>query len=111
MITGGAMRWLVRVVSWCLLATVPAHAAECERASSAGLDFIVCRADVSRERVEIAYAGEDGRPFGNFEALRRAYAARGLTLTFAMNAGMFHPDFRPVGLLVIDGQSLAPINR
>ena len=32
-------------------------------------------------------------------------------LVFAMNGGMFHPDYRPVGLLVIDGQELAPINR
>ena len=99
------------VVPWVLLAMSSAHAADCERASSVGKDFIVCRADVSRDRVEIAYAGEDGKPFGNFEALRRAYAGRGLALKFAMNAGMFHPDFRPVGLLVIGGQTLAPINR
>ncbi|HET9475699.1 MAG TPA: phosphodiester glycosidase family protein [Steroidobacteraceae bacterium] len=28
-----------------------------------------------------------------------------------MNAGMFHADFRPVGLLVVDGRTLGPINR
>ena len=28
-----------------------------------------------------------------------------------MNAGMFHPDFKPVGLLVIGGKEISPINR
>jgi uncharacterized protein YigE (DUF2233 family) len=57
------------------------------------------------------YADAAGTRYGNFTALRDSLAREGRKLTFAMNAGMFHPDFRPVGLLVIDGKALAPINR
>jgi len=89
----------------------PAHAVDCERVAVDGLKFIVCRADVARERVEVAYADAQGQRYGGFEALRKACAHDGLTLKFAMNAGMFHPDFRAVGLLVVNGRTLAPINR
>ncbi len=47
----------------------------------------------------------------SFEALRASLARAGKRLGFAMNAGMFHPDYRPVGLLVIDGQEISAINR
>lgn len=94
-----------------LLAMTPVHAVDCERVPVDELKFIVCRADVARERVEVVYADAKGQRFGGFEALRKAYARDGLTLKFAMNAGMFHPDFRAVGLLVVNGQTLAPINR
>src|SRR6185436_10370714 len=49
--------------------------------------------------------------YEGFLALRARLNQSGQILAFAMNAGMFHPDFRPVGLLVIDGKELAPINR
>jgi uncharacterized protein YigE (DUF2233 family) len=105
------MRCVAFLAPWSLLAMTSAHAVECERVSVDGLKFIVCRADVARERVEVAYADAQGQRFGSFEALRKASARDGLTLKFAMNAGMFHPDFRAVGLLVVNGQALAPINR
>src|SRR5262245_47197092 len=88
-----------------------AGAVGCERRVMQAQSFIVCRADALRERVEIAWAGADGRRLGGFDALRKAYTGEGLTLEFAMNAGMFHPDFRAVGLLVVKGKTLAPINR
>jgi uncharacterized protein YigE (DUF2233 family) len=43
--------------------------------------------------------------------LRDALAKRGKTLEFAMNAGMYQPDFSPVGLFVADGRELVPLNR
>ena len=36
-----------------------------------------------------------------------ALAADGLTLGFAMNAGMYHRDLSPVGLFVADGRQTA----
>ncbi len=99
------------MVSFGLLAMGPAHAVECERVSREARTFVVCRADLERDRVKIAYAGADGRRLGNFAALRRDYLRDGMAMKFAMNAGMFHPDFRAVGLLVVDGKTLVPINR
>jgi uncharacterized protein YigE (DUF2233 family) len=37
-------------------------------------------------------------------------APDGEHLVFAMNAGMYHKDFSPVGLLVIDGDEVSPLN-
>ena len=71
----------------------------------------VCRVELRQERLHIYYADPAGRRYENFESLRVVLAHHGEKLLFAMNAGMFDPDFRPVGLLVIDGREIAPINR
>ena len=63
------------------------------------------------ERLQLAYATADGKRYESFAALRDSLAHAGRKLVFAMNAGMFHADFRPVGLLVIERKTLAPINR
>jgi len=88
-----------------------ACAVSCETRRVAEVEYVVCRVDARRERLRLEYADAAGAPFGSFEALRAALARDKRSLVFAMNAGMFHPDFRPVGLLVIDGRALAPINR
>ena len=37
-------------------------------------------------------------------ARRIAYLPQGQVLAFAMNAGMYHPDYQPVGLYISDGE-------
>ena len=86
-----------------------AAAVDCAQQRDAHATYVVCR--VPATRLQLAYAGTDGKRFESFAALRDSLAHAGRRLVFAMNAGMFHPDFRPVGLLVIDGHSIAPINR
>ena len=65
-------------------------------------------------------AGEDlrlwlndarGKPLGTFDRLREAVEAEGGRLVFAMNAGMYHPDRRPVGLYVEDGEARSKLVR
>lgn len=53
--------------------------------------------------------GPDGRPLGSFAAVDTQLSAEGARLGFAMNAGMYHPDRRPVGLLIENGQERASI--
>jgi len=73
--------------------------------------YIVCRVDLATETLRLHYTDAQGERLGSFAALQGSLAASGKTLAFAMNAGMFHPDFKPVGLLVIDGKTITPINR
>lgn len=73
--------------------------------------FTVVRVDTSRERLQLFLDDDRGRPFYRFDRLAAWLKARGHTLKFAMNAGMYHRDFSPVGLLVIDGKERAPLNR
>lgn len=88
---------------------LPAVAAQCERVEHDGQGYVLCTVPAAQEpALRLFQDGADGAPLRNFANVRRALAADE-TLSFAMNAGMFHPDYRPVGLLVVDGVELSPI--
>lgn len=72
--------------------------------------FTTIRVDVRTERVELFLRDDEGRTFNRFERLKSWLAGRNERLRFAMNAGMFHPDLSPVGLLVQDGRQVSPLN-
>jgi uncharacterized protein YigE (DUF2233 family) len=100
------------IVVLLLLGALCAHAGaglECATQDAGDESFVVCR--VPTPKLRLAYAAPDGSRYGTFAALRDSLAHTGRRLVFAMNAGMFHPDHRPVGLLVVDGKPIAPINR
>lgn len=88
-----------------------AQAVDCRKVTREANTYVVCRIEVATESLRLHYTDAQGERLESFAALRASLAASGKTLRFAMNAGMFHPDFKPVGLLVIDGKSIAPINR
>lgn len=81
-------------------------AAACEAVEHRGRGFTICTADLSRHDVALRLDGPDGAPLGSFAALE---AATDAPIAFAMNAGMYHPDRRPVGLYVEDGVQRAPL--
>jgi uncharacterized protein YigE (DUF2233 family) len=72
--------------------------------------FTVITVDTSKERLELFHSDESGKPFKRFDRLNAWLKRQNKDLGFAMNAGMYHADFSPVGLLVIDGKQLAPLN-
>jgi uncharacterized protein YigE (DUF2233 family) len=72
--------------------------------------FTTIRVDVRTERIELFLRDDTGRPFKSFDRLKSWLLIRNERLRFAMNAGMFHPDLSPVGLLVQDGQQVSPLN-
>lgn len=90
---------------------LPAAASEgCSRMQHDGQGYVICQVDAAREPdLRLWQNGADGKPLNNFGNIRRTLAADEV-LGFAMNAGMFHPDYRPVGLLVIDGKQERGIN-
>ncbi len=45
------------------------------------------------------------------ECAERLLAAEGQLLVLAMNAGMFHPSYAPVGLLIQNGKVNSPLNQ
>lgn len=85
-----------------LLGCASAHAAD---------DFIVIPVDTAKERLVLFLADEQGVPYRSLERVAAAVAGKGKQLRFAMNAGMYEEDGSPVGLLVIDGKEVAPLNR
>lgn len=81
---------------WAL--SIPAGAAECSRIEHDGQRFAVCTVTPGEEpRLGLWIDDAAGRKLGGFSNLRNALPD-GQSLIFAMNAGMFHPDYEPVGL-------------
>jgi uncharacterized protein YigE (DUF2233 family) len=88
-----------------------ARAVECTNDVLNGATVTVCRVDLGHEQMQLFWRDAAGQPYQRFEVLRDALAERGQTLEFAMNGGMYKPDFSPVGLFVSDGRELNPLNR
>lgn len=72
--------------------------------------YTVVTVDPARENLRLFLNDEAGLPFKGFERLASWLDGRGQRLDLAFNAGMYHADFSPVGLLVQDGKQVAPLN-
>ncbi len=89
--------------------TIPAAADGCGRMTHDGQGYVVCEVSAAQEpALRLWQDDANGQPLRNFANVR-ATLAQGESLAFAMNAGMYHADYRPVGLLVIDGVEVQPI--
>lgn len=93
-----------------LLLAQPSMAVQFETVEYADKRFTVIKVDPAKEKLRLFHDDEDGSPFSHFRGLAEWLEARGEVLEFAMNAGMFHPDQKPVGLFVSDGVTKADLN-
>jgi len=100
---------LVALLTW---APAPLRAQDvaCDKIAESDHHYTICEFDARQSRLRLFLAGSDGKPYGGFSALATALKSQGDALVFAMNAGMFRPDFRPVGLYVEAGRQLSPAN-
>ena len=101
----------ISLVAALLFCSGVVQAAECGATAVGGTSFTVCRADLNSDHLELFWRDEAGRPYRQFSALRDALDVKGKQLVFAVNAGMYKPDFSPVGLFVVGSQELVPLNR
>lgn len=93
-------KFLMLVLLWTLV----------QAAHGAQKHFTVVTVDVRREQLQLFLNDEANRPFLDFARLSAWLDRRGKKLVFALNAGMYHADFAPVGLLVQEGKQVAPLN-
>lgn len=94
-----------------LICSAVARAVECGAKTVGDTPFTVCRVDLTAEQLELFWKDDAGQPYRQFSALREALNLKGKQLVFAVNAGMYQPDFSPVGLFVAGGRELVPLNR
>ncbi len=94
----------------CLLLTAAARAEPCRREAFRGASYIVCSFDLTRDIMRISWRDGDGRPYRTFAAVAARLRSGGQSLRFAMNGGMYHDDFRPVGLYIENGRELTRAN-
>lgn len=86
----------------------PAFASDCRDVDFDGASFTVCTV-ATNEDLRLFLTDAEGNTHGSFSSVEQALAAEGKRLDFAMNAGMYHPDYTPVGLYIEHGTALAPL--
>jgi uncharacterized protein YigE (DUF2233 family) len=82
----------------------PAYAVSCEDVEFSGNLYTVCETDMAKDDLRLFLNDDSGAPYGHFTAVDRALADQGTSLSFAMNAGMYHKDRSPVGHYVENGK-------
>ncbi|MEX0309667.1 MAG: phosphodiester glycosidase family protein [Tateyamaria sp.] len=98
---------MTRAIALILLVwTFPAWAVSCENIQYLGNRYTICTVDPAQDELRLFLNDDTGRPFGQFSAIDRALAEQDETLSFAMNAGMYHENRAPVGHYVEDGQEV-----
>jgi uncharacterized protein YigE (DUF2233 family) len=94
-------------LAFALLLLPVAAAASCRDVEFEASSFTVCEVSAAQD-LRLFQSGPDGA-YGSFNAVEEALAAKGETLGFGMNAGMYHPDLRPVGLYIEEGVEKTPL--
>lgn len=69
-------------------------------------NYVVCTADPVKADLRLFWKDANDRPYRTFSAVAEAVRVEQKSLTFAMNAGMYKPDFSPIGLYVEGGKQL-----
>jgi uncharacterized protein YigE (DUF2233 family) len=80
----------------------PAASAACRDMEFEATPYTVCEVSAAQD-LRLFHADADGAVLGSFGRVDEVLAAEGKKLQFAMNAGMYHSDRAPVGLLVTEG--------
>lgn len=102
------VRWWAWACLICLCG--PAWAVECGSLRHDGAPYTVCKVDARTADLRLFLNDpETGRPLGSFGNVDAMLADEGKALIFAMNAGMYHQDRRPVGHYVENGTQVAPV--
>lgn len=81
----------------------PGLPAPCLDRSFEGQPFIVCTVDLSAYSIQFKLNGLDGNPYRHLDRLVKPFV-------LAMNTGMYHADFSPVGLYVENGKEISALN-
>lgn len=95
------------------MACTAAEAAEpsCRGVRYEGQNYSTCRYGGNGLTLETFNLSRSGDPYRYFFGLEQELRHDGKTLRFAMNAGMYGEDLRPIGLYVEDGKEVKKLNR
>jgi len=112
-----ARQLLLRLLVVATLATcaigcsAPADAVETRDIVFDSQSYYAVTVDTRREDIELHWRHPDtGQPLNDIEGVKAWAEAKGRTLTFATNAGIYDRDYKPLGLYVEDGRTVVPLN-
>ena len=106
------MIWRIKALAAGLALLLPAAAfsAECRTDEFDGTRYSVCEVDMTADDLRLFLNDpRTGKVLGSFGAVESRLRKDGLSLDFAMNAGMYHSDRSPVGLYIEDGRESAGV--
>lgn len=82
-----------------------------ERVEFDGAVFHLYRLDRARfSELELVWLGKNNKPLGDFTALQKHTEEAGRQIVFAMNAGIYERGPKPLGLTMIGGKEIVPLN-
>lgn len=103
---------MLRSVFTLFFLALPALAeAPCAPVTFDAAPYTVCTIDPAIADVSLHHTDASGEIIGQPVRLEAQMAAAGRRMLLATNAGMYHADRAPVGLLVIEGEERAPLVR
>jgi uncharacterized protein YigE (DUF2233 family) len=110
-----AMRATIAWIAIAAISTLPcasafAQSAPCRQVSHDRGTYTVCEVDLRKTAVRLYWRRPDGTPYSYLQSLPRSLGGKTEELLFATNAGMFDPNYRPVGLYVEEGEELVRAN-
>lgn len=85
-----------------------AATAACRDGMFEGSPYTACEVAAGAD-LRLFLTAPDGTAYGSFARIEAALRDGGERLVFAMNAGMYHRDLRPVGLFLAEGRQAAPL--
>lgn len=94
------MKWVA--VAFAMLLPGMAQAVTCENARYEGNRYTICTVSPAEENLRLFLRDDAGNILGQFSSIE-ATLPEGQSLSFGMNAGMYHLDRRPVGLYLEEG--------
>jgi uncharacterized protein YigE (DUF2233 family) len=86
-----------------------AEEAPCKPYSFENNAYTLCQATPARYSIRLFWQRPDGAPYSYLSALPKT-DRQGGRLAFALNGGMFRPDYAPVGLYIEEGRELMSAN-
>lgn len=78
---------------------------------SIGDQILSYTADPKAQDIQFYWKDDNGKIMKSIHNLKTYVTNKQYTLVFAMNGGMYMPDFSPVGLFIQDGKILKKINK
>lgn len=97
--------WLHRPTTVGVRTPAAGLAAPCRGLTFEGSDYIICTVAPDSYDIVLRRLDGNGKPYEKPDRLRQD-----TPFVFAMNAGMYHEDFSPVGLYVEDGRETTSLN-
>jgi uncharacterized protein YigE (DUF2233 family) len=102
--------WLAVTITLTMGHSAFAELAPCRQMVHERNAYTVCEVDLRKRDVRLFWKRPDGAPYAYLSALPRSLDGELGKISFAINAGMFDPALKPVGLYIEQGRELVHAN-